>query len=57
MQATKPNQAMLRLRATTKERLRKIARENRWTLSEGAQAAVEALEQISRRGRYAQRRA
>ncbi len=38
------NQAMLRLRATTKDRLRKIADAKRWTLAEAAAVAVEALE-------------
>jgi hypothetical protein len=58
MQAAKSNQAMLRLRATTKDRLRTIATANRWKLAEAAEAAVEALErQPVRRPRRAKQTA
>lgn len=37
-------QAMMRVRATTKARLRAFAAARRWKLTEAAEAAVDALE-------------
>jgi hypothetical protein len=49
-------QEMLRIRATTKERLRAQAQANRWTLAEAADAAVDALEKFNRAARRPSRR-
>jgi hypothetical protein len=41
---TQRTQEMLRVRANTKDRLRAIAKANRWTMAETAEVAVETLE-------------